>query len=86
MATAARRLRDTGIELVLEAFEGYWRKMPQVKTINLSDRYVVILPDLVFDTLNYLSFPLQRTAVRDMQLYSTDAYNHNVIVLRRSSQ
>jgi len=52
--------------------------LPQVKTINLSDRYVVILPDSVFDTLNYLSFSLQRTTVRDMQLYSTDTYNHKV--------
>lgn len=52
--------------------------LPQVKTINLSNRYVVILPDPVFDTLNYLSFPLQRTTVRDMQLYSTDTYNHKV--------
>lgn len=52
--------------------------LPQVKTINLSNRYVVILPDPVFDALNYLSFPLQRATIRDMQLYSTDAYNHKV--------
>lgn len=52
--------------------------LPQIKTINLSNGYVVILPDPVFDTLNNLSFPLQRTAVRDVQLYSTDAYNHKI--------
>ena len=50
--------------------------LPEVKTINLSNRYVVILPDPVFDALNNLPLALQRTTVGDIEFNRTNTYMH----------